>query len=145
MAKQFKYDETRFKPKQREAALALVEREFADKKARKTKQEIADDCDTTMMTLWRWENHDANFIAYKNHLASEFMDSRLAFVYGKLLDVIEGGNTKGIELFLKRIGDLDTKTDITVNQQKDDESQEERLAKLKARLEAVDDEEDEDE
>lgn len=144
MAKQFKYDETRFKPKQREAALALVEREFADKKARKTKQEIADDCDTTMMTLWRWENHDANFIAYKNHLASEFMDSRLAFVYGKLLDVIEGGNTKGIELFLKRIGDLDTKTDITVNQQKDDESQEERLAKLKARLEAVD-EEDEDE
>lgn len=145
MAKQFKYDETRFKPKQREAALALVEREFADKKARKTKQEIADDCDTTMMTLWRWENHDANFIAYKNHLASEFMDSRLAFVYGKLLDVIEGGNTKGIELFLKRIGDLDTKTDITVNQQKDDESQEERLAKLKARLEAVDEEEDEDE
>lgn len=144
MAKQFKYDETRFKPKQREAALALVEREFADKKARKTKQEIADDCDTTMMTLWRWENHDANFIAYKNHLASEFMDSRLAFVYGKLLDVIEGGNTKGIELFLKRIGDLDTKTDITVNQQKDEESQEERLAKLKARLEAVD-EEDEDE
>lgn len=144
MAKQFKYDETRFKPKQREAALALVEREFADKKARKTKQEIADDCDTTMMTLWRWENHDANFIAYKNHLASEFMDSRLAFVYGKLLDVIEGGNTKGIELFLKRIGDLDTKTDITVNQQKDDESQEERIAKLKARLEAVD-EEDEDE
>lgn len=144
MAKHFKYDEARFKPKQREVALALVEREFADKKERKSKGDIAEDNGITVMTIWRWENHDANFIAYKNHLASEFMDSRLAFVYGKLLEVIGSGNTKGIELFLKRIGDLDTKTDININQSRDEESQEERLAKLKARLEAEEDDGDED-
>lgn len=143
MAKHFKYEEARFKPKQREVALALVEREFAEKKARKTKGEIAEENGITAMTLWRWENHDANFIAYKNHLASEFMDSRLAFVYGKLLDVIGEGNTKGIELFLKRIGDLDTKTDLTISKSGDEETQEERLAKLKARLDAADDEDDE--
>lgn len=144
MAKQFKYDEARFKPKQREVALALVEREFADKKARKSKGEIAEEHGVTTMTLWRWENHDANFIAYKNHLASEFMDSRLAFVYGKLLDVIGEGNTKGIELYLKRIGDLDTKTDLTINKSRDEETQEERLAKLQERLKAVDEDGDDD-
>lgn len=142
MAKNFKFEEARFKPKQREVALALVEREFADKKDRKTKEEIAEAHGTTMMTMWRWENHDANFIAYKNHLASEFMDSRLAFVYSKLIEVIGAGNTKGIELFLKRIGDLDTKTDLTINKSSDDETQEERLAKLQERLKAVDEDED---
>lgn len=144
MAKHFKFEEARFKPKQREVALALVEREFAEKKNRKTKEAIAEEHGTTMMTIWRWENHDANFIAYKNHLASEFMDSRLAFVYSKLIDVIGDGNTKGIELFLKRIGDLDTKTDLTINNQKDDETQEERLAKLQARLKAVDEDDEDD-
>lgn len=144
MAKQFKFEEARFKPKQREVALALVEREFADKKGRKTKEAIAEDNGITTMTLWRWENHDANFIAYKNHLASEFMDSRLAFVYGKLLDVIGEGNTKGIELFLKRIGDLDTKTDLTISKSGEDETQAERLAKLQERLKAADEDDEDD-
>lgn len=142
MAKQFMFDEARFKPRQREAALALVEREFVDKKARKTKGEIAEEFGITTMTLWRWENNDANFIAYKNHLASEFMDSHLPFVYSQLIQVIRDGNTKGIELFLKRIGDLDTKTDLTINRSRDDETQEERLAKLQERLKAADEEED---
>lgn len=134
MARQFKFDEAKFKPKQREVALALVEREFADKKMRKTKGEIAEEHGITTMTLWRWENNDANFIAYKNHLASEFMDSKLAFVYSKIIEVIGEGNTKGMELFLKRIGDLDTRTDITVTKSRDDESPEERVAKLQQRL-----------
>lgn len=144
MAKQFKYDEAAFKPKQREVALALVEREFADKKDRKSKEAIAEEHGTTKMTIWRWENNDPNFIAYKNHLASEFMDSRLAFVYGKMIEGIGGGNAKLIELFLKRIGDLDTKSDINITRKNDEESQDERLAKLQERLQAADDEEDED-
>lgn len=142
MAKQFKYDEARFKPKQREVALELVAREFADKKERKSKGDIAEEHGVTTMTLWRWENHDANFIAYKNHLASEFMDSRLPFVYAKLIEGITAGNTKLIELFLKRIGDLDTKTDLTINKSRDEKTQEERLAELQERLKAADEDED---
>lgn len=138
MAKHFKYDEARFKPKQREVALALVEREFADKKVRKTQQEIAEENGITVMTMWRWNNQDVNFISYKNHLAAQFMDSRLALVYTKLIEAVEGGNTKAMELFLKRVGDLDTKGELTVLKGNDDETQEERLAKLKERLEASD-------
>lgn len=142
MARQFNFDEARFKPKQREVALALVEREFADKKVRKTKQQIADEHGTTTMTIHRWENHDDNFIAYKNHLAGQFMDSRLAYVYTKLLEAVDGGNTKAIELFMKRLGDLDTRGELTVRNQKDDETQEERVAKLRERLASAEEDED---
>lgn len=138
MAKRFTYDDTKFKPKQREVALALVEREFSDRKGRKTKNVIAEENGITTMTLWRWENEDANFIAYKNHLASDFMDSKLPFVYARLIDVIGEGNTKGMELFLKRIGDLDTKGELTINSNAKDETPEERIARLTERLKDAD-------
>lgn len=130
----FKYDETKFRPKQREAAVMLVEREFAPKEERKTMQQIADELGMSRMGLYKWDKHDANFIAYKNYLASEFMDSYLSYTYAKLIDVIGDGNTKGIELFLKRIGDLDTKSEISLTDNRGDESFEDRKAALLERL-----------
>lgn len=134
MSAKFKYDETKFKPKQREAAILLVEREFAPKDERKTMQEIADELTMSRQGLHKWNTQDANFIAYKNYLASEIADTHLSLVYSKLIDVIKDGNTKGIELFLKRIGDLDTKSEVTLNDNRSDESFEDRKAALLARL-----------
>lgn len=130
----FKYDESKFLPKQREAAIALVEYEFTPKKERKTKEQIAADLGVCRKTLHNWDTKDANFIAYKNYLASDFMDSHLAFVYKKLIDGIERGSMKGIELYLKRIGDLDERNELTIKQESD-LSFEERKAALLARLE----------
>lgn len=131
----FKFDETKFRPKQREAALMLVEREFAPKEERKTLKEIADELGMSRMGLYKWDKHDPNFIAYKNYLASEVMDSHLSLVYSKLIEVIEkDGNTKGIELFLKRIGDLDTKSEISLTDNRGEESFEDRKAALLERL-----------
>lgn len=145
MARKFKFDESKLKPKQREVALALVEREFAEKKERKTKTAICEQYEISMMGLWKWENNDENFIAYKNHLASQVMDSHLPAIYRKVVEVALSGNTKALELFLKRIGDLDTKTDVTVNNSSnDDETQEERIARLTQRLAEADGEEGED-
>lgn len=129
----FKYDESKFKPKQREAAIALVEYEFTPKAQRKTKGEIADELGVTRMCLYNWDTKDANFIAYKNYLASEFMDSHLAFVYKKLIESIEKGSTRGIELYLKRIGDLDQNSEITIKQE-GDVSFEERKRALQERI-----------
>lgn len=131
----FKYDESRFKPKQREAAMALVEYEFTPKGQRKSKQEIADELGVTRMTLHKWDKEDANFIAYKNYLASEFADSHLAFVYSKLIDSIGKGSVRAMETFLKRIGDLDAQTEITIKQAGDGgktfaEREQELLARL---------------
>jgi predicted transcriptional regulator len=129
----FKYDEAKFLPKQREAAIALVEYEFTPKGQRKTKEEIAEDLGVSRKTLHNWDTKDQNFVAYKNYLASEFMDSHLAFVYKKLIDGIERGSMRGIELYLKRIGDLDTHTEVTINNG-DNVSFEERKAALLERL-----------
>ena len=131
----FKYDETAFKPNQREAALALVEREFTPTKERKTKDQIAEDCGISRMTLHRWETGDPNFIAYKNHLASQFIDTKLRFVYSKLLDSIKSGSTKSIELYLKRIGDLNDQSELTITDKSNTMSHEERKKALLARLE----------
>lgn len=130
----FKFDENKFRPKQREAALALVEYEFTPKGQRKTMEEIATELGITRKTIHSWNTKDPNFIAYKNYLASDFMDSSLAFVYKKLLESIDRGSVRGMELYLKRIGDLADQSEITIKQEGSNQSFEERQAELLARL-----------
>ena len=138
MAAKFTYDEVLFKPLQREAAIAMVEYDFTPKKERRTKQGISDDLGITRKTLHNWERKDANFIAYRNYLASEYMNSHLAFVYQKLLGSIENGSVRGIETYLKRIGDLDTNSEVTVHTKGTEQSFDERKQELLERLGKLD-------
>lgn len=131
------FDENRFKKGQREAALALVEYEFSADEERKTKQEISEELGICRKTLHNWQFNDPNFIAYKNYLASEVMDANLAMVYRKLLEGIEQGSMRGIEMFLKRIGDMDTKSEVTVNTGGDDKTQDERIRELRDRIDGT--------
>lgn len=137
MGKQFKFDETAFKPKQREVALALVEREFIPKEDRLTKEEIAQEHGISHMTLYRWQKQDPNFISYMGHLASQFMDSNQSKVYAKLMEAVNKGNIKAMELYMKRSGDLDTKNEISFTQNQDELSIQDRLDRLKARKDAA--------
>lgn len=131
----FNFDEAKLRPKQREAALALIEKEFADKGERKSNDQIAEDLGITRMTLYNWDTRDRNFIEYKNYLAADFFDSYLPFVYKKLIDGIHHGSMKGIEIFLKRRGELDSRSEVTVTAALDDDMTfEERKADLMARL-----------
>src|SRR5699024_9141418 len=136
--RRFGFDETKFRPKQREAAIAMVEYEFAGSAAeRKTKTEIAEELGISRATLHNWNTRDQNFIAYKNYLSADFFDSYLPFVYRKMLEGIDKGSMKGIELYLKRIGDLDRKDELTLRQEGggSDQTHEERIAALKERME----------
>lgn len=133
----YAFDESKFKPKQREAAELLVEREFADPENRKTKGEIADELKMTRQGLHKWERHDENFIAYKNHLANRMMGTSLPMVFAKILEGIEKeGNTKMTELYLKRLGELNNDATITFNNGNNDDNQttQQRQAALMARL-----------
>lgn len=136
--KQYSYDETKLRPKQREVALALVEYEFDDRPQgeKMTKKEIADSFGMTRQGIYKWETQDKNFIAYKNSLAADFFDSQLSFVYKRMLEGIDRGSMKGIELFLKRIGDLDRDDRLTLEQSggSDDKTAAERSAELLARI-----------
>lgn len=130
----FKFDETRFHPGQREAAIEMVEYEFSGTKERKKLQDIADQVGISRRQLHTWNTQDQNFIAYKNSIASDHLDSHLAFVYRKLLDGIADGSMKGIETYMKRIGDLDSRTEVTLRDNGDDLTQDERLTALKERI-----------
>lgn len=130
----FKFDESKLRPGQRIAAMLLVEREFSPKDERRTKISIAEEVGVTPQGMGKWEREDANFIAYKNSLSATVMDSHLPLVYSKLLGIINQGNAKGIEMFLKRIGDLDSKQEVTITTSSDDMTFEERKAALEARL-----------
>jgi len=134
MAKQFQYDENKLRPGQREAAYKLVEYEFTPKSERKTIEQIADEVGVTRKTIHKWKTHDRNFINYKNHLAAQFADSHLPLVYSKLIESIERGSVRGIETFLKRIGDLDQKSEVTIKSGDEDRSFDERKDELLQRL-----------
>lgn len=130
----FAYDETRFKPNQREAAVSMVEYEHTPYKERKTLDEIAKEVGVTRRTLHNWNTRDQNFIAYKNSVAADFLETQAAFVYAKLLDGISNGSMKGIELFMRRLGDLDSRSEVTIRDDGGNQSQEDRVAALKERL-----------
>lgn len=130
----FNFDESRLKRGQKEAAALLVEYDFSPKDERKTKQEIADLIGLSRKQLYIWESSDENFIAYKNYVAAKYTDSHLPAVYAQLIKGISNGSMKGIELFLKRIGDLNDKSEVTINNGANELSFEERRKQLLERL-----------
>lgn len=140
--KQYSYDESKLKPKQREVALALVEREFHEGEGKpKTKEQIAEECGMSRQGVYKWESQDRNFINYKNSLAADFFNGHLPFVYKRMLEGIDRGSMKGIELYLKRIGDLDRDDKLTLDQSGggDDKTAAERSAELLARIKGEED------
>lgn len=136
----FPFDESKFKPGQREAAALLVEYEFTDHKSRKSKEEIAEEAGVSRNTLHLWSTRDRNFIEYKNYLAADFFDSFLPLVYSKMIDGIKNGSMKGIELYLKRMGDLDSRSEVTINDGVENQTYTERKAALLERLKGAADE-----
>lgn len=132
--KNYNFDESKLKQGQRRAAILMVEYEFEkDASKRMTQQEIADEVGVHRSTIHDWNRNDANFIEFKNYLAATAMNAYLPFVYRKLIDGINNGSMKGIELFLKRIGDMDNRTELTINDG-NDMSLEERQAELVKRI-----------
>jgi hypothetical protein len=64
------------------------------------------------------------------------VDSKLAMVYSQLVEGIKNGSMKGIELYLKRIGDLNDKSEVTISDKRDTQSFDDRKAALLERLES---------
>lgn len=138
----YRFDESRFKPGQKAAAVMMVEREFLPKGERKTTQEVADEIGISRKALYNWDKKDDNFIEYKRYLSSQILDSHVAMVHAKLIETIDKhGSIKAIELFMKRAGELADKQDITINDGSAPQDFEDRQAAILARLgESMDEE-----
>lgn len=129
------FDENKLKPGQRLAALRLVENDFAPVRERRQIADIAEEVGVASGTISSWNNRDSNFIAYKNSLAREMMDSFLPMVYSRLLGLVAAGNVKGIEMYLKRMGELDSKQEVVVREGRSEEQTiEDRRKELLARI-----------
>lgn len=104
--------EAKLSVKQREAALLCVERELAeDTETRITFDEIADIIGYSRKELWKWRSQNKTFIEYVNLLCDDFLRSKQARVYNRLMKLIdsEQPSVKGIDLYFRRFGMLTDK------------------------------------
>lgn len=104
--KRMKALEAKLDGRQRKAALACVEREFAAEDERRGFEEIAAEAGVTRNTLYEWRTQNRNFIDYTNLLADDFLAGERAYVYRQLMKTIGGSqpSIKAIDLFFKRHG-----------------------------------------
>lgn len=103
--------EAKLTPKQREAALLVVERELSEVNERRTFEDIAAELGMTREALWKWRTQNKDFIEYVNLLADEFLEAKRALVYRQLMKLIEGPqpSVKAIDLYMRRHGLLTDK------------------------------------
>ncbi|WP_028560971.1 phBC6A51 family helix-turn-helix protein [Paenibacillus pinihumi] len=98
--------ESRLDGRQKIAALAVVERDFAPEDERKGFEEIAAEVGVSRNTLYEWRTQNKAFIDYANSLADDFLTGKRSLVYRKLMQLIDSSqpSVKAIDLFMKREG-----------------------------------------
>ncbi|WP_028560965.1 phBC6A51 family helix-turn-helix protein [Paenibacillus pinihumi] len=98
--------ESRLDGRQKVAALAVVERDFAPEDERKGFEEIAAEVGVSRNTLYEWRTQNKAFIDYANSLADDFLTGKRSLVYRKLMQLIDSSqpSVKAIDLFMKREG-----------------------------------------
>jgi DNA-binding CsgD family transcriptional regulator len=115
----------------------------ADGNVRLQLGEIAQKLGVSERTLYNWRNSNEDFTKYVNLLATNVFMSHLPDIMEKHLDMtLKGqGSMKGIELFYKFGGLLIDKQEVKTEEVGAGESLDDRLARLKARSEAIQTEE----
>jgi len=98
--------ESRLDGRQKLAALAVVEREFAPESERKGFEEIAAEVGVSRNSLYEWRTQNKAFIDYVNFISDDFLSSKRPVVYRRLMQLIDGAqpSVKAIDLFMKREG-----------------------------------------
>lgn len=94
-------DYSRWKPEQ-----VAVARRLAEPDGRRwTNKDLALEAGVEPATISRWRDDD-DFRALVNELAERVSDDQLAYVNSKLMESIDKGSVKSIELYYKKHGKL---------------------------------------
>lgn len=98
--------ESRLEGRQIQAALACVQRDFAETAERRTYDDIAAEAGVSRNSLYEWRTQNRDFIDYVNLLADGILESKRAEVYSQLMTLIGGKqpSVKAIDLFMRRFG-----------------------------------------
>jgi hypothetical protein len=100
--------------RQKVAALAVMEREFAAQDERRSLEDIAGDAGVTVRTLYEWRTQNKTFIDYVNLLSDDFLASKRPAVYKRLMQLIDASqpSVKAIDLFMRREGLITTQVAV---------------------------------
>lgn len=110
----------RLKPNQLAAAEIIVANEFADKSARRSYEDIAEEVGITARSLYEWRKNP-DFIQYSAAISDSHLDSYRALADAQLIKLISGTSNNGLasikalELFYKLNGKLVEKREVVTH------------------------------
>jgi len=97
---------------QARAAYLLVINDF-EVTERRTLEEIAAEVDVSRNQLYMWRTQNRDFIAYKNALSDLHMEQYRSAADRKLLELIEKGYIKALDLYYTISGRKVTRSEVT--------------------------------
>lgn len=98
-----------FKPEQVQAARLLALKETGEKR---TIKDIAEEVGVDQRSIYRWKE-DPEFCEMVNDIADRYMDGFLSEAYAHLRKQVRNGSVKAMELYLKRMGKLIEKREVS--------------------------------
>lgn len=90
----------------------LIENEI-DLRKSKTQEDIAQEVGITRKQLYVWRTQDTDFIAYKDALADQVLAGHHEKVIAKLLQSIDNGSVKAMDLYFSVRGKKVSKSEVT--------------------------------
>jgi transposase-like protein len=101
----------RLTDQQAKAAYLLVINDF--EKGVKTQEEIAEEVGVHRKTLYQWRTQNPDFIAYQNALSDHHLESYRSKADAKLMELVDRGYVKALDLYYVLLGRKVTKSEAT--------------------------------
>ena len=102
----------RLTDQQAKAAYLLIINDFEDQ-GRRTQEEIAQEVGVSRQQLYLWRTQNSDFIAYQNALSDMHLEAYRSKADRKLMELVDKGYTKALDLYYTLLGRKITKTETT--------------------------------
>ena len=124
---------TKLKPEQIQAAHSILENSTRGKD-KLTQEELASELGLTGRCLRKWRSENVYFNEYITQLSTNALRSHTDFVDAKLLEAVDKGHIKAMELYYKRAGLLQQ---VTTSEQLVGTPTRINAEEIRARIEAM--------
>lgn len=102
----------RLTDQQAKAAYLLLINEF-EEGGRRTLEDIANEVGISRNQLYLWRTQNADFIAYQNSLSDMHLEAYRSKADKKLMELVDKGYTKALDLYYTLLGRKITKSETT--------------------------------
>jgi hypothetical protein len=102
----------RLSDQQAKAAYLLIINDF-EEQGRRTQEEIAQEVGVSRTQLYNWRTQNTDFIAYQGALSDMHLEAYRSKADKKLLELVDKGYTKALELYYVLLGRKVAKVETT--------------------------------